>query len=520
MDNSGYRESISSNNKKIRTVSFDDVKNIHLSHGEVEHTSDGEWIDGEFIRFRGLHWFVTGLFIIGDMAGGGLVALPTAMIQTGFYFGLICIIILAAVTCYTSICLGRCWQILLRNWPEYESHCRKPYSEMAYRACGPIMKTAISVCIDVTQFGIAVVYLLLVAKNLSSLLNAFFDFHVSFCLLILIVALFLLPITFLKSPQDFWWAVVCAMITTSIAVILIVWGSIVDYDYCHKEKQMPEFVITNYFVGLGTFLFAYGGHSSLPTIQHDMKQPSQFTRASIFAFSGIFALYLPAGIMGYLTYGDSLRDSIIQSLQTTWIQQAVNICITIHCILTLTIVFNPLNQEIEELFNVPQKFGPKRIIVRTSIMVLVVFVAESVPNFGPLLDLIGGTTITTTSVLLPVTFYMMLSARQKLIEENGKDIGRSVTFKELLKYCPKVTLILCVVIFIIGLLGGAAATYSSIRELTSTHFSKPCYVSVFEKSSTTSTSSGYTNCCGHYQNISIYGDTQKYCSSPELSFYS
>uniref|UniRef100_A0AAF5D8D0 Aa_trans domain-containing protein n=2 Tax=Strongyloides stercoralis TaxID=6248 RepID=A0AAF5D8D0_STRER len=520
MNNSEHRNSLAINNKNIRTVSFDDIKYSDSSNNEVKHKSDGEWVDGEFVRFKGLHWFITGLFIIGDMAGGGLVALPTAMIQTGFYFGLVCIALLAIVTCYTSICLGRCWQILLRNWPEYESHCRKPYSEMAYRACGPIMKTAISICIDITQFGIAVVYILLVAKNLSSLLAAFFDFHVSFCILILAVAVFLLPITFLKSPQDFWWAVVCAMVTTSVAVVLIVWGSVSDYKHCVKEKQMPDFLITNYFVGLGTFLFSYGGHSSLPTIQHDMKQPSHFTRASIFAFAGIFCLYLPAGIMGFLTYGDSLRDSIIQSIQTTWIQQAINICITIHCILTLTIVFNPLNQEIEELFNVPQKFGIKRIIVRTSIMILVVFVAESVPNFGPLLDLIGGTTITTTSVLLPVLFYIMLSSRQKMISENGKDNGKSPTIKEVLKYCPKLTLIACVVIFIIGLVAGGAATYSSIRELTSTHFSKPCYISAFEKLSTTTTSTGYTNCCGHYQNISIYGNPQKYCSDPELKFYS
>lgn len=59
--------------------------------------------------------------------------------------------------------------------------------------------------------------------------------------------------------------------------------------------------------------------------------------------------------MGYITYGNSLRSSIINSLQITGIQQAVNIFITVHCILTLTIVFNPLNQDIEELFRIPQR---------------------------------------------------------------------------------------------------------------------------------------------------------------------
>lgn len=57
---------------------------------------------------------------------------------------------------------------------------------------------------------------------------------------------------------------------------------------------------------------------------------------------------------GYYTYGDSLRDSIINSIQIKWIQQTVNICITLHVILAQIIVFNPMNQEAEELFKIPQ----------------------------------------------------------------------------------------------------------------------------------------------------------------------
>lgn len=76
----------------------------------------------------------------------------------------------------------------------------------------------------------------------------------------------------------------------------------------------------------------------------------------------LLVMYMPVGVFGYLTYGDSLRDSIINSLQTQWIQSSVNMLITVHCLLTLTIVFNPLNQEVEELFRVPQRnFSLSRI---------------------------------------------------------------------------------------------------------------------------------------------------------------
>lgn len=76
--------------------------------------------------------------------------------------------------------------------------------------------------------------------------------------------------------------------TTSAAVILILVGSSLDYGRCHPDRHDPKFKITNYFLGLGTLLFSYGGHSAFPTIQHDMKRPSDFTKSAIMAFISSF----------------------------------------------------------------------------------------------------------------------------------------------------------------------------------------------------------------------------------------
>lgn len=62
----------------------------------------------------------------------------------------------------------------------------------------------VSICLDITQFGIAVVFLLLASKNISSFLDSFFSVKVDFCVLILMVSVILWPITMLKSPKDFW----------------------------------------------------------------------------------------------------------------------------------------------------------------------------------------------------------------------------------------------------------------------------------------------------------------------------
>lgn len=157
--------------------------------------------------------------------------------------------------------------------------------------------------------------MLLSSKNIQHFLKAFFGINVSFCLLILALALVLFPFTLLKSPEDFWWeinnevnvliirwAAVVSACTTTFAVILICIGAILDSPVCAPNSvgQPPNFHVTNYFLALGTILFAYGGHpgdpvnfyiifnlfqnKGFPTIQHDMRNPEEFTKASVVAF--------------------------------------------------------------------------------------------------------------------------------------------------------------------------------------------------------------------------------------------
>lgn len=54
-------------------------------------------------------------------------------------------------------------------------------------------------------------------------------------------------------------------------------------------------------------------------------------------------------------------------------------------------------------------------------MVAVIFVAESIPNFGPLLNLIGGSLFTLSCVIFPPVFYLFLRAREEKIKEKGDD---------------------------------------------------------------------------------------------------
>ncbi|KAI6243311.1 Amino acid transporter, transmembrane family-containing protein [Aphelenchoides fujianensis] len=466
-----------------------------------------ETTDGEFVKTHGMHWAVAGLFLVGDMAGGGIVALPTAVLQCGFFVGLVVCGVMALVATTTAVFLGHSWLVLLRLWPEYRSaHCRKPYAEIGYRALGLRAKSLVSVCLNVTQFGVAVVFLLLSAKNIHDFVATFTPNGPDLCVVLLVLGVLLLPITLLKSPEDFWWAIVAGMCSTAIAVSLIVAGAARDHEPCAPAAAEPPFRFSGFFGALGTIV----------TIQHDMRRPAHFTRSAVMAYGIICLLYAPVVVMAYLTYGDSLRESIINSIQTSWIQQAVNIMIAAHCMLTLALVFNPLNQEAEEFFRVPQEFGIQRVLLRSAMMAAVVFTAETMPSFGPVLNLIGASTVTLTCVIFPPLFFVWLVARER---SGGADRTEAVGIHDVLRHNDRSVLLLSAFFLFVGVVGGTAATYSAVVEVTGTHFEVPCYVKLFRPHFANHTPA-VTNCCGAFQNISVRGlPADGFCSAPNFDFY-
>uniref|UniRef100_A0A8R1ECZ3 Aa_trans domain-containing protein n=1 Tax=Caenorhabditis japonica TaxID=281687 RepID=A0A8R1ECZ3_CAEJA len=200
-----------------------------------------------------------------------------------------------------------------------------------------------------------------------------------------------------------------------------------------------------------------------------------------------------------------LRDYPNIDIQTT-----VNLLITLHVALALTIIFNPLNQEFEECLNLSHDFGWQRIISRAFVMISVVFVAESVPNFGVLLDLVGGSTVTLMALVLPIVFNLSLTTIKK--KRENKENEETITVKEIFQNSDKVKLLLNILILAFAILGGIAATFSAMQTMLQSEFSPPCYarlwneeIRLLEAQKTASFQHGKIACCGLFRNVSAMG---------------
>lgn len=179
------------------------------------------------------------------------------------------------------------------------------------------------------------------------------------------------------------------MLTTVIAVVSIHTGIALDASSCFSAVAYPHTTSTSTVLSFGIFLFAFSGHYVFPTIQHDMKNPRDFTKSVLAGFLGVILLYLPLCVFAFVVYGDSMAESVIYSIQSPFLQLLANLMIAFHCIMTLVIVINPLNQEVEHYAKISHAFGAGRIITRTIVLLLVLFVALTVPDFQPVMNLVG-----------------------------------------------------------------------------------------------------------------------------------
>ena len=101
---------------------------------------------------KGLTVFTAAIFIIGEMAGSGVLALPYAVVGAGWTgFGLLVLCCLASGYC--GAVLGRSWSILRDRHDEYKGHVRYPYPAIGEKAFGRWASVAVTVCIVITLIG-------------------------------------------------------------------------------------------------------------------------------------------------------------------------------------------------------------------------------------------------------------------------------------------------------------------------------------------------------------------------------
>ena len=327
----------------------------YLCAPELEAGDSGIVVPG------GLSICKAAVFIVAQMAGSGILALSNALAGTG-WTGVGLLVTLGLLALYCGTILGKCWNIV-RAKHEIPKHARDPYPLIGYHSCGKAGKYLVEVCIFLTLVGSSVVYLILSAKQISTVLDVTigsFSPHTEFRIWILICGAFLIPCTWFASPKEMWLVAYGATLCSLSACCLIIVQSallIHQHGIAADSKYSPP-TVTSFFNSFGTIAFAYGGGVLLPTLQSDMKKPSRFIYAAILGFLGILTLYLPCSILPYLVAGNDIDPNVLVTLEAfpgsdKNMVKIAETLMTFHLLFAIVILSNPTSQLLEEKLGVP-----------------------------------------------------------------------------------------------------------------------------------------------------------------------
>ena len=123
----------------------------------------------------------------------------------------------------------------------------------------------------------------------------------------------------------------------------------------------------------------------------------------------LFLIYFPVAVACYYSLGASLiPDNIVLAMSGGWQRVTVEVMLLLHLITTFPIIMNPPAQILEHLIDIPTHFNWKRCVFRTASVLLLLFIAESIPSFGAILNLIGASTVTLLTFIFPPLFYIKL----------------------------------------------------------------------------------------------------------------
>ncbi|CAD5113364.1 DgyrCDS2537 [Dimorphilus gyrociliatus] len=359
---------------------------------------------------QGLNIFQTAFFMIGNVAGSGILVLPKAIDYAGC-IGLFLMIVAAFASGYNGIRLGQCWTIVRRRYRHMDGYVQDPYAAIAKAAFGSKMGILVSLMGNIFLFGVAVVFVLMSSQNLQSLLQHWFNLRISFCYWILILGTSLIPACWLGSPKNFKIFGIISASTIFLACLIMNCAFIAQI-YTKKSETVykppnPSKLIFSF----GVMMYSFSGTVTFPTIQQDMKRPEKFHLSAWVSYTTILAMYMTVSCLGYLSVGSKLQVNVLQNIAINWFRYIAEILITIHLVFALISNTNPLFQSIEKLFCISAEFGWKRCVARTTLMIIIIFIAESIPNFSSLLSLVAacGTFLT---FIAPCLFYIKICSME------------------------------------------------------------------------------------------------------------
>ncbi|XP_077862168.1 proton-coupled amino acid transporter 1-like, partial [Saccoglossus kowalevskii] len=192
----------------------------------------------------------------------------------------------------------------------------------------------------------------------------------------------------------------------------------------HTDKALVYVAgISDLPIFFGSAIYAFEGIGVVLPLENKMKYPNDFKKVLYAGMSLVTGLYLSMGILGYLCFRSSLKDTITLDLpENEGLYLAVKILFSgaifvsygLQFYVPVDIIWPTFKNKLPEKYQV---FG--EYVFRTILVIITLLLAVSIPKLGYFISLVGSLASSALALIFPpileeLTFYKGYSGMSKL----------------------------------------------------------------------------------------------------------
>ncbi|KAJ8737275.1 hypothetical protein PYW07_000546 [Mythimna separata] len=284
------------------------------------------------------------------------------------------------------------------------------------RSMAGTMKILVNGFLCVTQLGFCCVYIVFIANNVKMICDQYnihidLSIHMIFVVIPVILACMVRNLKYLTPFST----IANIMMATGVAVV--VYEATQDLPPVHTREYIASWQqLPLYF---GTAIYAFEGIGLVLPLKNEMRRPEKFQKPLGVLNLGMVivgSIFITVGFLGYLKWGDNVLGSLTLNLQPGKVLSNV-----VQALIALSILFTyPLQFYVPVAITWPaiqKKFGAthpvaKELGYRALLVLLTFILAESIPELGLFISLVGAVSSTTLALMFPPLIELVSRSQQ------------------------------------------------------------------------------------------------------------
>lgn len=342
---------------------------------------------------------------INSIIGAGIIGLPYATKQCGFIFGIMVMVMVAAVTAYTVDLLIRTG--LKVNCRTYEGVCEHAMGRWGY--------FTVSWFIFLGSFGAQVAYLIVLGDTATPVLASWLGAESILAdrqfIVCMSAVLFMLPLFLQRDLSSFAATSSLSLVAVALIVIMVTARApaAAQEQGIVASSESYKFIDSHLFSGIGTMSFAFVCHQGAFIVLDSLDNPTveRWNTVTNISVAAALVVSLILVLVGFCNFLDSTDADILNNFSQD--DSAINVA---RLLLAFTMILTyPVNAfvtrySLHVIMYKGQEVSKKEHYVSTLVLFATSLVLGALlETLGPVMAFVGALTSCSVGYVLPVMCY-------------------------------------------------------------------------------------------------------------------